>query len=91
MVKAMKEIIKSEVSELNNTLDFTAPFYDSLSAALNDPTVAEKATAVRSHAEAHAEAYTKLMEKLGEPKRFRFDVHYSIDEEKFVCIECTTA
>lgn len=87
MVKAMKEIIKSEVSELNNTLDFTAPFYDSLPAALNDPTVAEKATAVRSH----AEAYTKLMGKLGEPKRFRFDVHYSIDEEKFVCIECTTA
>lgn len=87
MIETMKAIIADEVRELNNTLDFTAPFYDSLSAALNDPTVAEKATAVRSH----AEAYTKLMGKLGEPNRFRFDVHYSMDEEKFVYIECTTA
>lgn len=87
MVEAMKEIIKSEVSELNNTLDFTAPFYDSLSAALNDPTVTEKATAVR----AHAEAYTKLMRKLDDPRRFRFDVHYSVEKERFVCVECTSA
>lgn len=87
MVEAMKAIITDEVSELNNTLDFTEPFYDSLSAALNDPTVTEKATAVR----AHAEAYTKLMGKLDDPCRFRFDVHYSIDKEKFVCVECTLA
>lgn len=87
MVEAMKEIIKSEVSELNNTLDFTAPFYDRLSAALNDPTVTEKATAVR----AHAEAYTKLMGKLDDPRRFRFDVHYSVEKERFVCVECTSA
>lgn len=87
MVEAMKAIITDEVRELNNTLDFTEPFYDSLSAVLNDPTVIEKATAVR----AHAEAYTKLMGKLDDPRRFRFDVHYSIDKEKFVCVECTSA
>lgn len=87
MVEAMKEIIKSEVSELNNTLDFTEPFYDSLSAALNDPTVTEKATAVK----AHAEAYTKLMGKLDDPRRFRFDVHYSVEKERFVCVECISA
>lgn len=87
MLEAMKSIITDEVSELNNVLAFTAPFYDSLSATLNDPTVTEKATAVR----AHAEAYTKLMIKLNAPKRFRFDVHYSTDKEKFVCVECTTA
>lgn len=87
MLEAMKEIIKSEVEELNNTIDFTKTFYDSLSATLNDPTVTEKATAVM----AHAEAYTKLMVKLNDPKRFRFDLHYSTDKEKFVCVECTTA
>lgn len=87
MVKAMKAIITDEVSELNNTLDFTEPFYDSLSAALNDPTVTEKATAVR----AHAEAYTKLMGKLDDPRHFWFDVHYSVEKERFVCVECTSA
>lgn len=87
MVEAMKAIITDEVRELNNTLDFTEPFYDSLSAVVNDPTVTEKATAVR----AHAEAYTKLMEKLDDPRRFRFDVHYSVEKERFVCVECTSA
>lgn len=87
MIEAMKEIIKDEVEELNNTLDFTRPFYDSPSAALNDPTVTDKATMVRTH----AEAYTKLMVKTKDPCRVRFDVHYSVEKEKFVCIECTVA
>lgn len=87
MIEAMQKIIRDEVEELNNTLDFTRPFYDSPSAALNDPTVTEKATAVRSH----AEAFTKLMGKVNAPNRMRFDVHYSIEKEKFVCVECTVA
>lgn len=87
MLETMKAIITDEVSELNNTLDFTKPFYDSLSATLNDPTVTEKAKAVR----AHAEAYTKLMRKTEDPWRVRFDVHYSVENERFVCIECTSA
>ena len=80
----MKNIIEKEVRELNNELDFNRVFYDSLSEALNDPDVTEKFTAVK----AHAEAYTTLMDRMCDPKRIRFDIHFSSKHDKFVCICC---